>query len=168
MEIWKDVVNYEGLYKVNNFSEVKSLNYNGKKIERKLKPSINKDGYLKYILYKNTIKQTLFAHRISMIAFVENTENKPVVNHINGIKNDNNILNLEWATIKENCQHSYDNGFSFNKKGSMAFGSKLTEKDVLEIRAKGNYKPLALIAEDYGVCKMSICRVLNNKRWTHI
>ena len=117
---------------------------------------------------KNTVKQTLFAHRISMIAFVENIKNKPVVNHINGVKTDNNILNLEWATIKENCQHSFANGLSFNKKGTMAFGSKLTEEDVLNIRGKGNYKPLSQIAKDYNVCTMTICRVLNNKRWTHI
>jgi hypothetical protein len=71
----------------------------------KLKGMPNRNGYLRVdIHYK--YKRGVFIHRLVALAFVPNPENKPQVNHINGIKTDNRAENLEWVTNSENQIHS--------------------------------------------------------------
>lgn len=102
IEIWKDVKGYEGLYKVSNKGNIKSF-YKSK--TRILKPSKDKDGYLRIDLYKDGKSKTFQLHRLIAIEFIPNPENKPEVNHINEDKTKNNIENLEWATHRENINH---------------------------------------------------------------
>lgn len=80
---------------------------------RKLKPFTTKDGYLRIRIGGRSGKKEL-VHRIIASCFIENPMNKPTVNHINGIKTDNRVQNLEWATFSENMKHSYDNGLRKN------------------------------------------------------
>lgn len=66
-----------------------------------LKPAHDRYGYLYYVISINGKRMTLKAHRLVAKAFIPNPENKPTVNHRNGIRHDNRIANLEWATEKE-------------------------------------------------------------------
>lgn len=108
MEIWKDVKGYEGLYKVSNIGNVKSLKFNKSKKQKKLSLFL-RSGYLSCMLCNGKTKKMFHVHRIVADSFIENIENKPCVNHINGIKTDNNYLNLEWVTYSENTKHAYKN-----------------------------------------------------------
>lgn len=75
-----------------------------KATNEKIKTNHDKDGYLRCTLkYKN-----VQVHRVVAKKYIPNPENKPCVNHKNGIKDDNRIENLEWVTYSENEQHSYD------------------------------------------------------------
>lgn len=102
-EIWKDVKGYEGLYQISNLGKVKRLVSVKCKKERFL--SITKDrksGYCRVMLCKNNKTKRFLIHRLIAEHFIPNPENKPCIDHINGVKDDNRIENLRWCTYKEN------------------------------------------------------------------
>ena len=101
-ELWKPVVGYEGLYDVSAFGKVKSLKF-GK--EKELKQTNNTDGYLYVSLYKDGVRKLFKVHRLVAEAFIPNPDNKPCIDHINTIRDDNRAENLRWCTQKENCNN---------------------------------------------------------------
>lgn len=108
MEIWKDVIGYEGLYKISNLGRVKSfVRCTEGKI---LNILFDKKGYPKSHLTKDGKTKYVNIHRLVAKAFITNTENKPCINHIDGNKENNSVDNLEWSTYSENNKHAYDNG----------------------------------------------------------
>jgi hypothetical protein len=110
-EIWKDIQGYEGLYTVSNMGKVKSHHtYRRAKTGYLLKEGVNDSGYCYVGLSQCGIVKQKKLHRLIAIAFISNPENKRTVNHINGIKTDNEIKNLEWATYSENGMHASKSG----------------------------------------------------------
>lgn len=105
-EIWKDIVGYEGLYQVSNLGRVKSLDRiskNGRFLKGKYKKSTqDKDGYEKVSLSKDGLPNCYLVHRLVAMAFIPNPENKPEVDHINTIRNNNVVENLRWVNKSEN------------------------------------------------------------------
>src|SRR5574343_109866 len=106
-EIWKDIKGYEGRYQVSNLGNVRSLNYQRMGIVKNLKPIKMKVGYYCVNLHLNGNNTILSVHRLVGTHFIENPQNKPEINHKNGIKTDNRVINLEWNTYSENIAHSY-------------------------------------------------------------
>lgn len=160
-EFWKDVKDYEGIYLASNMGNVKR---NNRVIKKQLR-----NGYHKLTLCDNGSKNQKLVHRIIAETFIPNPGNKSEVNHINGIRTDNRVVNLEWATRKENAQHSYDSSLQISQKGSIHGKSKLTESDVLEIREKSlNGIKLNELSLFYNVAKSTLSQIINNKRWKHI
>ena len=104
MEIWKDIKDYEGIYQVSNLGNIKSLNNNKTKKEKILK-LVKCNGYLRVNLYKNNSHKNYAVHRLVAEAFIPNPNNKPFIDHINTIKDDNRAENLRWVTHKENMNN---------------------------------------------------------------
>lgn len=93
-------------YLVSDNGEVYSLR--SKKI---LKPDIDKDGYEIYRIYNEEHKRKTFkGHRLVGLTFIDNPNNLPIVNHIDGNKRNNHLSNLEWCTNKYNVQHAVKTG----------------------------------------------------------
>lgn len=103
VEIWKEVIGYEGLYQVSNFGRIKKRNHIFKQYKDRV-------GYLNVVLTKNQIRKTKKVHRLVAEAFIENKENLPIINHKDGNKKNNSIDNLEWVTYKENSIHAVKTG----------------------------------------------------------
>lgn len=102
MENWKKIQHFEN-YEVSDLGNVRNSRF------RILNPGKSR-GYLKVGLFKNGKGKNYFIHRLVAQAFIPNPENKPQVNHINGITSDNRLCNLEYNTPKENIKHAIDSG----------------------------------------------------------
>lgn len=140
-EEWRYVPYTNKSYMVNNLGDVKSVDRvityrNGKKVKHKgklLTKKKNSSGYYiisfrcpEYYKHQNKNNKTQeFVHKIVALTFIENKENKPTVNHINGNKLDNTIKNLEWATMKEQNLHAYRVLGKINPKGMLGKKHKL-------------------------------------------
>ncbi len=176
-EIWKDVPGYEGIYQVSNLGNVKSLNHfinnkhNSKSLKkgRILKKFISKKGYLTTSLSKNIKRYSPGIHRIVALAFIPNPEKKPQVNHINGIKTDNRVENLEWSTNKENQIHAVKNGLCNPNFGEKHHMSKLTNEQVLEAR-KLHYDGVSnkFLSKKYNITPTAMGNILRKKTYINI
>lgn len=145
-EIWKDVVGYEGRYMVSSVGRVKSLAGKfGKRVykERLLRAHINSTGYPELELSRDGVQIAVSPHRLVAFAFIPNPQNKPEVNHINGIKTDNRVENLEWCTRGENIAHCYRMGL---RKSAKSMTGKFNELNP-------NSRPVVQLTPDGEVVK---------------
>ena len=172
------------LIPMTDFVLVKSLGENyfiNRKGQLYSKPRMgSKGGILKeqngelYKFYRVSIKgktKNVYTHRLLGECFIENTENKPQINHKDGNKHNNSICNLEWSTNKENIQHSIKTGLkdlTFNK-GEKNSRSILDNQKVREIKnkLKSGFRNIDL-ATEYNVSQQLICDIKKYRRWKDI
>lgn len=173
MEEWKNVVGFEEYYKVSStgriirkerLAEVKTNNrkqYNVHIEEKELEFLYDKDGYLKTAFRVNGQRYYRRVHRIVAMAFIPNPENKPVVNHKNGIKDDNRVDNLEWATVSENTQHGFDVLGRIGQNGGM--NKPCVSIDPLTMEIVKEYNSIKEASVDIGRSVQAISHAINIK-----
>ena len=126
-----------------------------------LKPQLNGKGYLRIWIGG----KLMFVHRLVAEKYIPNPENKPQVNHINGIKTDNRVENLEWCDNNENRKHAVEHGLHLC--GEDCSWSKLTEKDIIFIR-ENKHLGRSVLAKQFKVHKTTIGSIINNKSWKQL
>ena len=151
MEQWKEI--FAG-YLVSSLGNVDSLRRGSR---HRLKLTVGSRGYLKVGISVDSVSKTFNVHRLVAQVFIPNPLNKPEVNHINGIKTDNRVENLEWVTRLENQQHACANGLS--KTGEEAPRAKLTNKQAEYIRENPDELTTYELAEKFGLAAWNISEV---------
>lgn len=130
-----------------------------KATNEKIKTNYDQDGYLRCTLkYKN-----MQVHRVIAKKYIPNPENKPCVNHKNGIKDDNSIENLEWVTYSENEKHSYD---VLGKKGHKVpiYGiDNTSSKPFIDTKTGTLYTTRREFGEANGISKSSVYKLLRKQ-----
>lgn len=155
---------------IKNYNQDYSINKNGivfslKKGRKQLSITNTKNGYCQVELCINGIRKKHLLHRLVAESFIPNVLNKPQVNHIDGNKKNNSVLNLEWCTRSENQLHSINLGLR-TAKGEKNSQSKLNEIDVINIfNDKRMYK---YISEQYNISIPTISDIKRGYSWTHI
>ena len=165
-EIWKDINGHEGAYKISSSGKVCSNKYGYPII---MKTFLAGKGYEVVTLCKNGISKKYYIHRLVAIHFIDNSNNYPEVNHIDGNKINNKLINLEWVNGVSNMKHAREK-LGFNQKGESSSNAKLTEKNVIDIinmYKTGKYT-YSQIAKNYNVHHGHICSIVNRKFWKHL
>ena len=178
LEIWRTAVYdgeiYEGLYKVSNLGKILILNYRNTGKAKLMKPSQEKNGYLKIVLSKNRKRKTCRVHRLIAETFLENPENLPEVNHKDEDKTNNFVFlnedgsvdkeksNLEWKTPKENSNHG-----TRNERIAKANTNGKKSKKVLQFTLDGEFireYPSIMECERNGFYRSAVWRCCNGKQ----
>ena len=163
MEEWRSIKGYGGVYEVSNQGNVRSITRRykakdcprGKLLEGKtMKTELTPNGYIQVILRGEGKSYSHRVHRLVAEAFIPNPDKKPHVNHINGMRTDNRVENLEWCTVSENLKHIYELGYITPKR-------KLTREQIEAIRKDD--RPAHIIAKEYN---SSATAIGNIKRGT--
>lgn len=162
IEIWRDIVGYEGLYQVSNLGRVKALgngnarNPNWQK-ERILKAEKDINGYLRVSLSKEGNKKHYRVHRLVATAFIPNPDSLPQINHISEDKTNNVCSNLEW------CSAKYNSNFGTRIQRVVEKNSK----QILCIETNKIYQSATQIERELGYPHQSISKVCTGKRNTY-
>lgn len=165
-EKWADIPGYEGCYQVSDQGRIRSFD----RIDRAGRPRKGrcpckqfpdrKLGYHKVPFTKDGALRFLIVHRLVAKAFVPNPDNKPTVNHKNGIRSDNRAANLEWMTMKEQHHHS-----------ASVLGTrhrKLTPEQVIELRSHLENRTMTFnqAATHYGIHATTVNAVRTGLTWS--
>lgn len=180
MELWKDIIDYEGYYQISNLGNVRSVDRFDGVHDRQgviMKPKLMVNGYLQVGLRKHSARKWFCVHRLVAIHFIENPDNKPQVNHIDGNKLNNTVENLEWVTEKENQNHATRLGLRDNMpKGENhcnygKFGeNSRSAKPVIRLDPKTGETKLykaKVLAKNEGFDVTSISKCCHGKLKTH-
>jgi hypothetical protein len=145
------VINGFDNYAISNYGNIKNIKDN-----KVLTPYINENGYKEYHFCQNGIRKSFKIHRLVALYFIDNPDQKPYVNHIDGDKSNNNASNLEWCTAKENDEHARNTGLK-NENKSIVATNAITHESVV-------FASISEASGILGINKGTIHKVLQKKR----
>ena len=145
------------------------LSFKNKNKASFLTPVINKSGYCYVTLTHNGKSKSKALHRIVAENLIDNPQNKPQVNHLDGDKENNHVSNLYWCTASENTRHAINTGLYVGVRGEENNLSKLKEYQVIEIRKMAEDGiDKKVISEKFKIHVATVTAIVKRKRWKHV
>ena len=184
--IWLPILDYEDFYEINNSGIIRSINRtitcrskSGSTLQRFFKGKViyqhlgKRDGYYLVTLCKHGTQHTFAVHSLVAKHFIPNPNNLPEVNHINGIKTNNCVDNLEWSTESENQKHAYRLGLrtSDSIKGSGHGMSTHSEDEIFITKLlleTCKDMPQTYLAKTFNLDESTINKIKNETTWSHV
>lgn len=169
-EEWKSIKGFEERFEVSSFGRIKSINgRNNNGLPTILKLDSTNRGYLRVFFRKDGNRFRCSVHRLVAMYFIDNSNNLPIVNHIDNNPQNNFYKNLEWCTQLENLNHAKAQG-RLNIKGERHYNTVLTEADVLKIRELYSSTKITQLelGKQFGVSRSCINLITSRRNWNHI
>jgi len=167
VEIWREIIVDERKtsYEISNLGRVRNVNT----LEFK-KPKMSEQGYVYIQLHVGKRLKKINVHRLVAKAFIPNLDNKPEVNHIDGIKFHNMWVNLEWVTREENLKHAIENGLMTFKKEFQARHNIYTKEQITKVINLLKLKKMTSqeVADATGVGVSTVCYIRNGKSYVRL
>lgn len=161
-ELWRPVIGFEDRYRVSNTGKVYSIFS-----KRQIKSFVSRIGYHDVYLKVNKKTSIKKLHRLVAEAFLGVSSLE--INHKDGNKSNNNVLNLEWVSRSENLKHAFKKNLIAPRLGKDNNKTVLTEEQVLEIRRlRSDGWILSKIADKFEVSIGNIGYIVNRQTWKHI
>ncbi len=177
MEEWRPALGYEGIYAVSNQGRVRRLHSptNRSKNDGILSPGLARNGYLRVVLCREGVRRNFSVHRLVLEAFKRPFRSGEVTNHIDGVKRNNGLGNLEQVMQKENDTKARRLGLTKpgcppHPQGSSHSQAKLCDDKVQHIRALAQETNLTHgeLGQRFGVCRTTISLIVARRTWRHI
>ncbi len=179
---WHSVPGYKGFYRVSTSGKVKSVSrwvnasHGAKRwvVGRVLKASTDELGYKRVSLWREGKGKSFLVHRLVMLAFVTNPDQKPGVNHKDCNPSNNHVSNLEWSDQLENMRHAAKNGLMLHLDRDTATGERNGNSKLDQFKVKKIRRRLALghrvsrIARRFKVSEVTIRNIRRRKIWCHV
>jgi len=168
LEEWKPVLEYEEIYCVSSSGRIKRIapgrgTYPG----LILKPDARSNGYISVELWRDGKNKRISIHRLVAAAFIPNSENFPVVNHLNGIRDDNRVENLEWTTRSENNFHAARRSGAYRgEKNGRSIVTREIVKSVRKMVSDGAKQ--VDVARHFNISRYHVNLIVHKKIWKHI
>lgn len=158
-------VNKYPAYRISNKGDVWSFKSN-----RQLKKKLDWQGYYQVQLWNDGGGKHVKLAKLVLENFTHNREPRMEVNHINGVKNDDRLENLEWVTRSENEKHAYLKGLQKPRRGELSGRSKLTQEEVVTARYYMNELGcnVSEMAKIFNVGAPAMSFIKNRINWSHI
>ena len=170
METWKPIIGFESHYSVSSEGRIMRTAKGGAAQPGKIL-AINRDkqGYVRQNLSMNCIQYPRKVHRLVADAFLGGIPTGFTVNHINGVKHDNRVENLEVISRGKNIEHAFRVIKTQSVAGERNPKAVLTNAKVIEMRARlANGATLMELAREFGVSKSTASSIKTNSFWKHV
>ena len=174
-EIWKTIKNCPN-YNISNLGRLKSLKwtkgsyYKVEDYPLIMKQSLNHKGYCQtHIKDFNGKDIPVRIHRLVGEAFIENPNNLPQINHLDTIKTNNTVNNLEWSINLDNMRHAIEHGLRIDlAKGEKNGRALLKENEVIYIYTNPDRLTSKQLSDKYNVKMQTLLGIYSNKNWTYL
>lgn len=173
-ELWKDIPGTNGKYQASNLGRLRTNNWKGTGETHVMKPAHDANGYLRTMIRRYGRVRTVKVHRVIAETWIGIPEKgRDQINHINNIRDDNRVENLEWVSKKENLAWMMLQGrqtMNHGSKNGMSKRTGLTEEKVREIRRRYDVSVMTRRqwADEFGIGLSALSDIVYGRSWKHV